>query len=77
MNFYPQSSDQRPPSLPTTCCMSGCANCVWLDYANDVVDFYCKRGGASDGGVEQILKESAAVLLDYSKKINMVIETRH
>ena len=41
--------------------MSGCANCVWLDYADEVVDFYCKRGGASDGGVEQILKESLTV----------------
>ena len=30
---------EGPPELPSTCCMSGCANCVWLDYADEVVRF--------------------------------------
>ena len=37
--------------------MSGCANCVWLDYADEVVDFYSRKG-ESGVKVDQILKES-------------------
>ena len=24
--------------------MSGCANCVWIDYANETVDYFKARG---------------------------------
>lgn len=33
-----------PPSLPSTCCMSGCANCVWLDFAEETVQYYKEMG---------------------------------
>lgn len=36
------------PDIPTTCCMSACANCVWIEYANKLSEIL------GDGGEKSI-----------------------
>ncbi len=68
-----------PPSAPPAnlCCMSGCANCVWLDYAEQVLDYYKSRGddhGAMD--VESILEEIDSGVEDNLVKAFVKTEVR-
>ena len=30
----------NPPILPVACCGSGCQNCAWLQYAEEMLKFY-------------------------------------
>lgn len=36
--------DGTLPEEPTNCCMSGCANCVWIEYARELTKIY-RDGG--------------------------------
>lgn len=57
------------PDAPTTCCMSGCANCVWLDYAEKVSQYF------QDGG-EKAIKEINEKVDDPNIKAFIVQELR-
>ena len=68
------TEEQPPPELPTTCCMSGCANCVWLDYAEDMVKYYQKRGDKVPK--DKILQEINSHLSDPMVKAFVLLELK-
>jgi len=63
-----------PPDAPTTCCMSGCANCVWLDYAEEVSKYYELKG--SNMSKEEIIKDIERQLSDPMLKAFILLELK-
>ena len=45
------SVSRRSP--PTVCCMSGCANCVWIEYAERLADHYADGGEAGRRAIQE------------------------
>jgi len=42
------------PEPPTTCCMSGCANCVWFAYGRELLAIYKDGGKAAQQVLEAV-----------------------
>ena len=57
-----------PPEAPSAsmCCMSGCANCVWLEHADEVVKYYSNKKGKLD--VDALLKQVEEQIEDEMMK---------
>jgi len=47
-----------PPEPPTTCCMTGCQNCVWIRYAEELTEYYKDGGELAKHAIDQISDES-------------------
>lgn len=55
--------DVELPPPPTDCCMSGCANCVWLSYAEELAQIYKDGGRAAERVLEAIEDPSLKIFL--------------
>ncbi|KAJ8984670.1 hypothetical protein NQ317_015761 [Molorchus minor] len=61
--------ERQYPEEPSTCCMSGCANCVWIEYAEALTEYF------KDGG-DQALKEINEKVTDPNIKSFLLHELR-
>ena len=52
--------------------MSGCANCVWLDHAEDLLKYYDQKGLPKD----QVLKEIESQVSDPMIKAFVLLEIK-
>lgn len=46
-----------PPDAPINCCMSGCANCVYLKYAEDLLNYYADGGQKALDAIEEEIED--------------------
>ncbi|CAF0708673.1 unnamed protein product [Brachionus calyciflorus] len=65
-----QPSDVKPPpQIPLMCCGSGCSNCVWIQYTDELLKYYeensKKRKMALKKALEEIQKIEDVNLRDF------------
>ena len=56
-------------TLPTDCCMSGCANCVWIKYAEQLSLLYADSGVATKETLKSIKDPSLRAFVELELKI--------
>lgn len=49
----------NPPEVPMHCCMTGCENCVWIVYAQEMADYYGDNGLRLKRVIDQSIDDPA------------------
>lgn len=52
-----------PPEPPVECCMTGCVNCVWITYAEELKKYYSDGGIMAKQAIEKIENPSLKAFL--------------
>lgn len=53
------SRNVKVPEPPDNCCMSGCANCVWIHYAEDLAKIYNDGGKKAKEQIERLVTDTS------------------
>lgn len=64
----------QPLDLPTTCCGSGCPNCVWVSYAEKLAEHYCDGGQEAERTIEKEVTDpslKAYILMEVRMKTKL------
>ena len=65
------ASEHELPDPPTSCCMSGCANCVWIQYAEQLVEIYKDNGEATRNTLKNIQDPNMKAFLQMELQIKL------
>lgn len=52
------SSDEIPQP-PDNCCASGCANCIWIQYAEELAKYYNDGGAKARERIEYLITDQS------------------
>ena len=57
------TTNVNPPQIPTCCCMSGCANCVYIQYAMEMANYFKVNGTTALKVIDAIEDETLKAFL--------------